>query len=605
MRTIRIAEPRSLGTLLAAALALTLVAARRRPLHHTGPGGHQPARHRGPAEGDPERGRPHPVRAGPEKTPATPSTSPPPNSPSPPSAPEKPCSAPRAATPGACASAPTDSGSTPPRSPTGRGGTASSPSPPTPPSTAPRVAARLTPEADRYQLDWDVEGGSPDQLGLAYDLSSAGHWYGHGEAETPQGGPGVDQPWPLDAGEVDHETFGPASYNMIDPFWYTSTSTGLRVDTGHVMDVTIDEAQDGLGPFTVESPDTYKATVFVESTPLEVYRDYIGIVGKPPKSDATYEQYAKPLWNSWAQFYTKVDQEKLLDYATDLHDNGLDGHTIQLDDKWESNYGNLTWDPKTFPDPKGISKKIHDMGFDFGIWVTLWINLDSDNYQYAVDNGYLLMDAEDTNQAVRSDLVERQSRDHRPGQPRRQGLVRGQPQKLMDAYDIDGLKFDTRFFDEKCAPARPPGHGLPEARHRARRRVRPPGRRHPGALEPDGPRGRLRHPPGRQGHRLGLPARLRHPEPGHLHHRLPVRRVRHDRRLRRPARTDEGRPGAVGAVRLADAADVRLDLPRGHQRHHHRAEGGLRPGDGRPLPARRSRPTRSSPPTSGTRCGAP
>jgi hypothetical protein len=41
------------------------------------------------------------------------------------------------------------------------------------------------------------------------------------------------------------------------------------------------------------------------------------------------------------------------------------------------------------------------MGFDFGIWVTLWINLDSDNYQYAVDHGYLLMDAEDTTSRVK------------------------------------------------------------------------------------------------------------------------------------------------------------------------------------------------------------
>src|SRR3954466_12610751 len=73
------------------------------------------------------------------------------------------------------------------------------------------VEARLTPKADRYQLDWDVEGGNPDQLSLAYDLPSAGHWYGHGEAETPVGGPGVDQPWPLDGGEVEHKNFGPAS----------------------------------------------------------------------------------------------------------------------------------------------------------------------------------------------------------------------------------------------------------------------------------------------------------------------------------------------------------------------------------------------------------
>ncbi|MFJ1970214.1 TIM-barrel domain-containing protein [Streptomyces sp. NPDC087903] len=314
------------------------------------------------------------------------------------------------------------------------------------------VTARLTPEADRYQLDWDVEGGSPDRLGLAYDLSSAGHWYGHGEAETPQGGPGTDQPWPLDAGEVDHETFGPASYHMIDPFWYTSKSTGLRVDTGNVMDVALNKGKDGLGTFTVESPDTYKATVFVESTPLEVYRDYIGIVGKPAKSDAPYEQYAKPLWNSWAQFYTKVDQEKLLDYATDLHDNGLDGHTIQLDDKWESNYGNLTWDPKTFPDPRGLSKKIHEMGFDFGVWVTLWINLDSANYQYAVDHGYLLMDAKDTTKPCDVTWWNGEAGIIDLANPDAKAWYEGNLKSLMDTYDIDGLKFDTRFFDERCAP---------------------------------------------------------------------------------------------------------------------------------------------------------
>lgn len=314
------------------------------------------------------------------------------------------------------------------------------------------VQARITPGADRYQLDWDVHGGGPKQLGLAYDLASAGHWYGHGEAETPQGGPGVNQPWPLDAGEVDHKTFGPASYNMIDPFWYTSQSTGLRVDTGNVMDVALNKGKDGLGTFTVESPDTYKATVFVESTPLEVYRDYIGIVGKPAKSDAPYEQYAKPLWNSWAQFYTKVDQEKLLDYATDLHDNGLDGHTIQLDDKWESNYGNLTWDPKTFPDPKGLSDKIHNMGFDFGIWVTLWINLDSDNYQYAVDHGYLLMDAKDTTKPCEVTWWNGQAGIIDLANPDAKAWYEGNLKKLMDTYNIDGLKFDTRFFDEKCAP---------------------------------------------------------------------------------------------------------------------------------------------------------
>ncbi|MFF3140912.1 TIM-barrel domain-containing protein [Streptomyces sp. NPDC057927] len=314
------------------------------------------------------------------------------------------------------------------------------------------VEARITPEADRYQLDWNVKGGSATRLGLAYDLASAGHWYGHGEAETPQGGPGVDQPWPLDSGEVQHSDFGPASYNMIDPFWYTSASTGLRVDTGDTMNVSINGGKDGLGRFTVVSAATYKATVFVESTPLDVYRDYIGIVGKPKQSDATYTQYEKPLWNSWAQFYTHVDQQKLLDYATELHDRGLDGHTIQLDDKWESEYGNLTFDSTTFPDPKGLSEKIHAMGFDFGIWVTLWINLDSDNYQYAADHGYLLRDASDTTKPCKVTWWNGTAGIIDLANPVAKAWYEGNLRKLMAAYGIDGLKFDTRFFDEKCAP---------------------------------------------------------------------------------------------------------------------------------------------------------
>ncbi|KKD02044.1 TIM-barrel domain-containing protein, partial [Streptomyces sp. WM6386] len=117
-----------------------------------------------------------------------------------------------------------------------------------------------------------------------------------------------------------------------------------------------------------------------------------------------------------------------------------------------SNYGNLTWDPKTFPDPKGLSQKIHDMGFDFGIWVTLWINLDSDNYQYAVDHDYLLKDAKDTSKPCEVTWWNGQAGIIDLANPDAKAWYEGNLKTLMDTYDIDGLKFDTRFFDEKCAP---------------------------------------------------------------------------------------------------------------------------------------------------------
>lgn len=314
------------------------------------------------------------------------------------------------------------------------------------------VRARITPSADRYQLDWQVEGATPERLQLVYDLKSAGHWYGHGETQTPKGGPATDQPWPLNNGQVVHPAFGPASYHMIDPFWYTSSAAGLHVDTGQLMNVAINQGEDGLGRFEVESAAPYRATVFVESTPLEVYRDYIGIVGKPAKTDATYRHYAEPVWNSWAQFYTRIDQARFLDYAQDLHDHGLTGHTLQLDDKWESAYGNLTFDPKAYPDPKAMSRKIHELGFDFGLWVTLWINLDSDQYRYAADRGYLLADAADPGKPCRVTWWNGTAGIVDLANPDAAAWYRARLRTLMSTYGVDGLKFDTRFFDERCAP---------------------------------------------------------------------------------------------------------------------------------------------------------
>lgn len=302
------------------------------------------------------------------------------------------------------------------------------------------ITARVTPGADRYALNWEVAGA--EKLGMVYELASGRHWYGHGEI--------VGQPFPLETGRIRNEAFSPASYDMQEPFWYTATGAGLWVRTGKVMDVRINDNDDGLGRFFVQDPGPYEATVFVERTAVEAYRDYVGEVGRPLKSDATYEQYAKPLWNSWAQFYTKVDQPKLLEYAEGLHRNDIGGHTIQLDDKWEAAYGDLTFDPKTFPDPRGLSDRIHELGFDFGIWVTLWINTDAANHKYAADNGFLLKNAEGKPCTVRwwngeAGIVDLAN-------PAARAWYTANLRKLMADYRVDGFKFDTAFFNDACTP---------------------------------------------------------------------------------------------------------------------------------------------------------
>ena len=169
------------------------------------------------------------------------------------------------------------------------------------------VAYRISPRPDRYRTTWSVHGPSaPDQVGTHFRTAASGHWYGQGEAQTPDGGPYTRQPWPLDSGDVEDPGMGPAEYLMTDPFWFTQRATGLWVDTRDVMDVAMNTVQQGVFGYTLTDSTSMDATTFVESTPHDVYADYIGITGTPAKSDATAAQYQKPLWNSWAQFYTSV-----------------------------------------------------------------------------------------------------------------------------------------------------------------------------------------------------------------------------------------------------------------------------------------------------------
>jgi alpha-glucosidase (family GH31 glycosyl hydrolase) len=314
------------------------------------------------------------------------------------------------------------------------------------------LAVYLTPDTDRYKVESTVEGATPASTGMHFAMASAGHWYGHGETTTPAGGPYTDQPWPLDTGKVADDRFGPASYQMVDPFWFTQSAAGIWFDTQDLMKVSLGQDAAGVASMEVTGSRSLAATFFVEKTPKAVYDDYVGVTGKPAKSDAEPYQYETPLWNSWAQFYTNVDQSGFLDYVRRLHAAGEPGHTMSLDDGWMSHYGDFTFNSK-FPDPKAMSDEVHELGYRFGLWVTLWINLDADNYKVAADKGYLLKSKEDPSMPCtvtwwngRAGIVDL-------GNPDARAWYAGRLQALRRTYGVDGFKFDTRFFDETCAPA--------------------------------------------------------------------------------------------------------------------------------------------------------
>lgn len=315
------------------------------------------------------------------------------------------------------------------------------------------VSACITPQSRQYRLQATVQGPQPaSSITIHYDMPSSGHWYGHGETNTQAGGPNTDQAWPLDSSQVLDTNFGPSSYTMTEPFWFTQKGSGFYINTVKTMTISLGHYQQGVGGFAVNDT-SLDTTIFVGRTARDVYFDYIVIAGKPTKSNATPIEYQKPLWNDYPEFYWQKSQAMMLDYAQKIHDAGIPSHTFQIDGGWGKGF---TWNTQMFPDPKAMIQKIHSLGYKFGLWVTFWVNQTDPDYTYLAKQGYLLKSKTDSTQACKvnwfagsgAGIVDLAN-------PAARQWYEDQLNGLMTVYGVDGFKFDTQFFDDQCAPYQP------------------------------------------------------------------------------------------------------------------------------------------------------
>ena len=214
---------------------------------------------------------------------------------------------------------------------------------------------------------------------LAVDVDE--YIYGLGERFTPfvKNGQTVEM-WNEDGG-----TASEISYKNI-PFYITNKGYGVLLDNEGDASYEIASEKVERIQFSVEGErlDYY---VINGGTPKGTIEKYTDLTGKPALPPA----WSFGLWLT-TSFTTDYDEGTTSSFIQGMADRDIPLHVFHFDCYWMEAYEwcNFTWDPKTFPDPKGMLKRYHDRGLKICVWINPYIGQKSPLFKEGMEHGYLI-----------------------------------------------------------------------------------------------------------------------------------------------------------------------------------------------------------------------
>ena len=182
--------------------------------------------------------------------------------------------------------------------------------------------------------------------------------------------------------------------------------------------------------------------------------------------------FAAPQYNTWIEFTYHQNEDGILAYAQSMLDHGLPPGVFMIDDTWQLGYGVWDFDPRRFPDPKGMVEKLHSCGFKVLLWMCPFVSMDSPAFRllehgrspdtcktqprggfHTIPGGFKAQSVEWWNGV--SAILDF-------SHPNARRWFAGELDRLRRDYGVDGFKFDggsfgnyvgLESFDKSLAPA--------------------------------------------------------------------------------------------------------------------------------------------------------
>jgi alpha-D-xyloside xylohydrolase len=259
-----------------------------------------------------------------------------------------------------------------------------------------------------------VAPGAPWELRFEADgrrLTGSGH-RSVGYAETPEGvfvheqlslgvgeliyglgerfGPLVKNGQVVDVWNADGGTSSEQAYKNV-PFYLTNRGYGVLVN--HAGKVSYEIGSEAVERVQFSVPgESLEYYVIYGPTPAEVLERYTELVGRPARVPA----WSYGLWLS-TSFTTQYDEQTVNSFLDAMNERKLPLSVFHFDCFWmrEFNWCDFEWDPRVFPDPEGMLKRLHtDQDVHVCVWINPYIAQRSPLFDEAAEAGYLVKRAD-------------------------------------------------------------------------------------------------------------------------------------------------------------------------------------------------------------------
>jgi alpha-D-xyloside xylohydrolase len=236
-------------------------------------------------------------------------------------------------------------------------------------SSAPRAIAMLDTDDGKHYLR--------EQLSLAVDE----HVYGLGE----RFGPFVKNGQTVDVWNADGGTASEQAYKNV-PFFLTDKGYGVLVN--HPGRVSFEVASEVVSrtQFSVEG-QALEYVLIYGPTPKDVLRKYTALTGRPALPPA----WSFGLWLS-TSFTTDYDEATVSSFVDGMAERDLPLSVVHFDTFWmrEFHWCDFEWDPRMFPDPRGMLTRLKARGLRVCVWINPYIAQRSALFEEGMRQGFLV-----------------------------------------------------------------------------------------------------------------------------------------------------------------------------------------------------------------------